>query len=91
MTEGQFLPGDKYQVQFKVKVNGDQRNVAFIEYPGGKRSDDASVKTEDVKLTIKKYVSDKIDGTYNDDSITLSNNTTAFFKLVVSGATNSLT
>ena len=91
MTEGQFLPGDKYQVQFKVKVNGDQRNVAFIEYPGGKWSDDASVKTEDVKLTIKKYVSDKIDGTYNDDSITLSNNTTAFFKLVVSGATNSLT
>ena len=91
MTEGQFLPGDKYQVQFKVKVNGDQRNVAFIEYPGGKWSDDASVKTEDVKLTIKKYVSDKIDGTYNDDGITLSNNTTAFFKLVVSGATNSLT
>lgn len=91
MTEGQFLPGDKYQVQFKVKVNGDQRNVAFIEYPGGKWNDDASVKTEDVKLTIKKYVSDKIDGTYNDDSITLSNNTTAFFKLVVSGATNSLT
>ncbi len=91
MTEGQFLPGDKYQVQFKVKVNGDQKNVAFIEYPGGKWSDDASVKTEDVKLTIKKYVSDKIDGTYNDDSITLSNNTTAFFKLVVSGATNSLT
>ena len=91
MTEGQFLPGDKYQVQFKVKVNGDQRNVAFIEYPGGKWSDDASVKTEDVKLTIKKYVSDKIDGTYNDDDITLSNNTTAFFKLVVSGATNSLT
>lgn len=91
MTEGQFLPGDKYQVQFKVKVNGDQRNVAFIEYPGGKGNDDASVKTEDVKLTIKKYVSDKIDGTYNDDSITLSNNTTAFFKLVVSGATNSLT
>ena len=91
MTEGQFLPGDKYQVQFKVKVNGDQRNVAFIEYPGGKWSDDASVKTEDVKLTIKKYVSDKIDGIYNDDSITLSNNTTAFFKLVVSGATNSLT
>ncbi len=91
MTEGQFLPGDKYQVQFRVKVNGDQRNVAFIEYPGGKWSDDASVKTEDVKLTIKKYVSDKIDGTYNDDSITLSNNTTAFFKLVVSGATNSLT
>lgn len=36
MIEGQFLPGDKYQVQFKVKVNGDQRNVAFIEYPGGK-------------------------------------------------------
>ena len=36
MTEGQFLPGDKYQVQFKVKVNGDQRNIAFIEYPGGK-------------------------------------------------------
>ena len=36
MTEGQFLPGDKYQVQFKVKVNGDQRNVAFIEYTGGK-------------------------------------------------------
>ena len=91
MTEGQFLPGDKYQVQFKVKVNGDQRNVAFIEYPGGKWNDDASVKTEDVKLTIKKYVSDKIDGTYNDDSITLSNNMTAFFKLVVSGATNSLT
>lgn len=91
MTEGQFLPGDKYQVQFKVKVNGDQRNVAFIEYPGGKWNDDASVKTEDVKLTIKKYVSEKIDGTYNDDSITLSNNTTAFFKLVVSGATNSLT
>lgn len=91
MTEGQFLPGDKYQVQFKVKVNGDQRNVAFIEYPGGKWNDDASVKTEDVKLAIKKYVSDKIDGTYNDDSITLSNNTTAFFKLVVSGATNSLT
>ena len=91
MTEGQFLPGDKYQVQFKVKVNGDQRNVAFIEYPGGKWNDDASVKTEDVKLTIKKYVSDKIDGTYNDDGITLSNNTTAFFKLVVSGATNSLT
>ena len=91
MTEGQFLPGDKYQVQFKVKVNGDQKNVAFIEYPGGKGNDDASVKTEDVKLTIKKYVSDKIDGTYNDDSITLSNNTTAFFKLVVSGATNSLT
>ena len=91
MTEGQFLPGDKYQVQFKVKVNGDQRNIAFIEYPGGKWSDDASVKTEDVKLTIKKYVSDKIDGTYNDDGITLSNNTTAFFKLVVSGATNSLT
>lgn len=91
MTEGQFLPGDKYQVQFKVKVNGDQKNVAFIEYPGGKWNDDASVKTEDVKLTIKKYVSDKIDGTYNDDSITLSNNTTAFFKLVVSGATNSLT
>ena len=91
MTEGQFLPGDKYQVQFKVKVNGDQRNIAFIEYPGGKWNDDASVKTEDVKLTIKKYVSDKIDGTYNDDSITLSNNTTAFFKLVVSGATNSLT
>ena len=91
MTEGQFLPGDKYQVQFKVKVNGDQKNIAFIEYPGGKWSDDASVKTEDVKLTIKKYVSDKIDGTYNDDSITLSNNTTAFFKLVVSGATNSLT
>ena len=91
MTEGQFLPGDKYQVQFKVKVNGDQKNVAFIEYPGGKWSDDASVKTEDVKLTIKKYVSDKIDGTYNDDGITLSNNTTAFFKLVVSGATNSLT
>ena len=91
MTEGQFLPGDKYQVQFKVRVNGDQRNVAFIEYPGGKWSDDASVKTEDVKLTIKKYVSDKIDGTYNDDSIKLSNNTTAFFKLVVSGATNSLT
>ena len=91
MTEGQFLPGDKYQVQFKVKVNGDQRNVAFIEDPGGKWNDDASVKTEDVKLTIKKYVSDKIDGTYNDDSITLSNNTTAFFKLVVSGATNSLT
>ena len=91
MTEGQFLPEDKYQVQFKVKVNGDQRNVAFIEYPGGKWSDDASVKTEDVKLTIKKYVSDKIDGTYNDDGITLSNNTTAFFKLVVSGATNSLT
>jgi len=91
MTEGQFLPGDKYQVQFKVKVNGDQRNIAFIEYPGGKWNDDASVKTEDVKLTIKKYVSDKIDGTYNDDGITLSNNTTAFFKLVVSGATNSLT
>ena len=91
MTEGQFLPGDKYQVQFKVKVNGDQKNVAFIEYPGGKWNDDASVKTEDVKLTIKKYVSDKIDGTYNDDSIILSNNTTAFFKLVVSGATNSLT
>ena len=91
MTEGQFLPGDKYQVQFKVKVNGDQRNIAFIEYPGGKWNDDASVKTEDVKLTIKKYVSNKIDGTYNDDSITLSNNTTAFFKLVVSGATNSLT
>ena len=91
MTEGQFLPGDKYQVQFKVKVNGDQRNVAFIEYPGGKWNDDASVKTEDVKLTIKKYVSDKIDGTYNDDGITLSNNTTAFFKLVVSGAINSLT
>ena len=91
MTEGQFLPGDKYQVQFKVKVNGDQRNIAFIEYPGGKWSDDASVKTEDVKLTIKKYVSDKIDGIYNDDGITLSNNTTAFFKLVVSGATNSLT
>ena len=49
------------------------------------------IENKDVKLTIKKYVSDKIDGTYNDDSITLSNNTTAFFKLVVSGATNSLT
>lgn len=91
MTEGQFLPGDKYQVQFLAQVNGDQKNIAIIEYPGGKGEDDASVKTEDVKLTIKKYVSDKVDGTYHDDTMTLSNNATAYFKLVITGATNSLT
>lgn len=85
------MPGDKYVVQFMAKVNGDHRNVATVEYPGGKDDDDAKVQTEEVKLLIKKYVSSALAGSYDDSSATIANNNTAYFKLVVSGATNSLT
>lgn len=96
MTNGAFLSGDVYRVQFKAKVNGDQQNVALLTYttpntPDGRDDDDAKVQTSDVNLTIKKYVSDKLDGVYQDNSITLTNSATAYFKLVISGATNSLT
>lgn len=91
MTEGQFLPGDRYTVKFMAKINGAHKNIAIVDYPGGKDDDDASVDTEEVKLSIKKYVSAKLDGTYDDVSATISPNATAYFKLVVTGATNSLT
>lgn len=91
MTRGEFLPGDKYRVQFMAKVTGDQKNVAILTYPGDKpKEDDASVKTEEVKLNIKKYVADRIDGNYVDDTLNTSASS-VYFKLVISGATNSLT
>lgn len=53
MTQGSFLPGDVYKIQFKAKVNGDQKNIGTVEYstpntPNGKSEDDASVKTNEV-------------------------------------------
>jgi hypothetical protein len=45
---------------------------------------------EDVKpnivLHIKKYVSDSVNGPWNDDGITLANGKIAYFKIVVDGA-----
>ena len=32
MTSGQFLPGDVYKIKFKVKVNGDQKNIGVVKY-----------------------------------------------------------
>jgi len=32
MTSGQFLPGDVYKIKFKVKVNGDQKNIGIVKY-----------------------------------------------------------
>ena len=96
MTSGQFLPGDVYKIKFKVKVNGDQKNIGVVKYvtpdhPNGEDEDDATPRVVDVKLLIKKYVSSAQTGaTWDDNSMQFSNGSTAFFKLEIKDASKPL-
>ena len=96
MTSGQFLPGDVYKIKFKVKVNGDQKNIGVVKYvtpdhPNGEDEDDATPRVVDVKLLIKKYVSSAQTGAaWDDNSMQFSNGSTAFFKLEIKDASKPL-
>ena len=96
MTSGQFLPGDVYKIKFKVKVNGDQKNIGIVKYvtpdhPNGEDEDDATPRVVDVKLLIKKYVSSAQTGAaWDDNSMQFSNGSTAFFKLEIKDASKPL-
>ena len=96
MTSGQFLPGDVYKIKFKVKVNGDQKNIGVVKYvtpdhPNGEDEDDATPRVVDVKLLIKKYVSSAQTGAaWDDNSMQFSNGSIAFFKLEIKDASKPL-
>ena len=96
MTNGQFLPGDVYKIKFKVKVNGDQKNIGVVKYvtpdhPNGEDEDDATPRVVDVKLLIKKYVSSAQTGAaWDDNSMQFSNGSTPFFKLEIKDASKPL-
>ena len=96
MTSGQFLPGDVYKIKFKVKVNGDQKNIGVVKYvtpdhPNGEDEDDATPRVVDVKLFIKKYVSSAQTGAaWDDNSMQFSNGSIAFFKLEIKDASKPL-
>ena len=96
MTSGQFLPGDVYKIKFKVKVNGDQKNIGVVKYvtpdhPNGEDEDDATPRVVDLKLLIKKYVSSAQTGAaWDDNSMQFSNGSTAFFKLEIKDASKPL-
>ena len=96
MTSGQFLPGDVYKIKFKVKVNGDQKNIGIVKYvtpdhPNGEDEDDATPRVVDVKLLIKKYVSSAQTGAaWDDNSMQFSNGSIAFFKLEIKDASKPL-
>ena len=96
MTSGQFLPGDVYKIKFKVKVNGDQKNIGVVKYvtpdhPNGEDEDDATPRVVDVKLLIKKYVSNAQTGAaWDDNSMQFSNGSIAFFKLEIKDASKPL-
>ena len=89
-----FKKGDILTIKFKAKVvelyKKYSTNVACILPPGEKEQCDQVDVTPNIVLNIKKYVSNSVNGPWYDDSMTLENGKTAYFKIVVDGADDPL-
>ncbi len=95
-----FKKSDFFLLKLKAKLIESSKttytNIACVFNPEDPQNpscdpEDVKPKLEDVKLKIKKYVSDALAGTWIDDSKQFSNGSTAFFRLVISGASAPLT
>lgn len=94
-----FKKSDFFLLKFKSKLVETSKtkytNVACVFNPDDPTNpncdpEDVMPKLEDVQLKIKKYVSTAITGPREDNRLNM-NNGTAYFKLVISGATAPLT
>ena len=94
-----FKKSDSFLLKFKSKLVETSKtkytNIACVFNPDDPTNpncdpEDVMPKLEDVQLKIKKYVSTAITGPREDNRLNM-NNGTAYFKLVISGATAPLT
>ena len=94
-----FKKSDSFLLKFKSKLVETSKtkytNIACVFNPDDPTNpncdpEDVMPKLEDVQLKIKKYVSTAIIGPREDNRLNM-NNGTAYFKLVISGATAPLT
>ena len=94
-----FKKSDSFLLKFKSKLVETSKtkytNIACVFNPDDPTNpncdpEDVMPKLEDVQLKIKKYVSTAISGPREDNRLNM-NNGTAYFKLVISGATAPLT
>ena len=94
-----FKKSDSFLLKFKSKLVETSKtkytNIACVFNPDDPTNpncdpEDVMPKLEDVQLKIKKYVSTAITGPREDNRLNMDNGT-AYFKLVISGATAPLT
>ena len=92
--------GESFQIEMKTKLTESSKTVytnkACVENPDGNPpeycdTEDVTPKERDVKLFIKKYVSNAQTGAaWDDNSMQFSNGSIAFFKLEIKDASKPL-
>ena len=89
-----FKKWDILTIKFKAKITELYKtystNVACILPPGEKEQCDKVDVKPNIVLNIKKYVSNSVNWPWYDDTMTLENGKTAYFKIVVDGADDPL-
>ena len=89
-----FKEWDTLTIKFKAKITELYKtystNVACILPPGEKEQCDKVDVKPNIVLNIKKYVSNSVNWPWYDDTMTLENGKTAYFKIVVDGADDPL-